>query len=477
MLLSSYAITRKPPEGLELKKEISKLAFVLIAVLAITLSFFQGTVKAANITYSNAVFANGLVYVGSSDGYIYALNAANGEGVWTTQLSSGGPKDLTALAASDKVVVVALANSNMAGLNASTGKVLWTGGTYGANSDPIMAGGLVYFSSIDRHLYALNEETGTIAWYYGFDVSPNISINLAVVNGVVGICDGNGVVRGVNAVNGASMWNYSDPYGNKPLFLAGGNNAFYASALNIFSPTISNMSALDSATGTLLWYRSSSTAFPRAADNMVYVSDLTGQALLGISAATGQTIWLTNFTDTFRLTPSNNVVYVSSGTQLYAVYGGETPPLSGSMSWPLPFTTTGNVSDPAINGNTIYVSSSDGKVYSIDVNSGNQVWVTSAPFTAPTPTPTDPPRTTTPTQTPITPTTAPTPKPTHTPTPTSTSKPTLTSTPAPTSTLPSQTPQVPEFSTLSIPLLAIILTGFAAFLFMKKREKLRNQQS
>ena len=268
-----------------------------------------------------------------------------------------------------------------------------------------MAGGLVYFSSIDRHLYALNEETGTIAWYYGFNISPNISINLAVVNGVVGICDGNGVVRGLNAVNGASLWNYSDPYGNKPLFLAGGNNAFYASALNIFSPTISNMSALDSATGTLMWYRSSSTAFPRAADNMVYVSDLTGKALLGISAATGQTIWLTNFTDTFRLTPANNVVYVSLGTQLYSVHGGETPPLSGSMTWPLPFTTTGNVSDPVINGNSIYVSSSDRKVYSIDVYSGNQIWVTSSPFTSPTstpspsltPTPTDPPPTNTPT--------------------------------------------------------------------------------
>ena len=275
------------------------------------------------------------------------------------------------------------------------------------------------------------------------------------------------------------MWNYSDPYGNKPLFLAGGNNEFYASALNIFSPTISNMSALDSATGTLLWYRSSSTAFPRAADNMVYVSDLTGQALLGISAATGQTIWLTNFTDTFRLTPTNNVVYVSSGTQLYAVHGGETPPLSGSMIWTLPFTTTGNVSDPVINGNSIYVSSSDGKVYSIDVNSGNQIWVTSAPFTSPTstptptltPTPTDPPPTNTPTQTTITPTTAPTPKPTHIPTPVPTSKPTLISTPAPTSPLPSQTPQAPEFSTLSIILLAIILAGSAAVLFMKKKGK------
>ena len=88
------------------------------------------------------------------------------------------PKDLSALAASDKVVVVALVNSNLAGLNASTGKLLWSGGTYGANSDPIMAGGLVYFSSIDRHLYALNEETGTIAWHYDFNISPNISINL-----------------------------------------------------------------------------------------------------------------------------------------------------------------------------------------------------------------------------------------------------------------------------------------------------------
>lgn len=415
-----------------------------------------------------------MVYVGSSDGYIYALNAANGEGVWSCKLSIGGPKDLTALAASNKVVVVNTVNSMMAALNASTGQLLWTGGTYAANSDPIMAGGLVYFSSIDRYLYALNEETGTIAWFYGLNVSPNISINLAVVNEVISICDGNGVVRGINAQNGASLWNYSDTYGNKPLFLAGGNNAFYASALNIFSPTISNMRALDSTTGTLMWYRSSSTAFPSAGDNMVYVSDLSGKALLGISAATGQTLWLTNFSDTFRLTPANGDVYVSLGTQLYAVHGGEAP-VSGSMAWSLPFTTTGSVSDPASDGKSVYVSSSEGKVYSIDVNSGNQVWVTSVPFTAPTPTPTstptDPPSTTTPTQTPTTPTSAPTTKPTHAPTQVPTSKPTLTSTPASTSPLPSQTPQAPEFSTLAIPSLVIILTGSAAVLFTRKMGK------
>lgn len=324
-------------------------------------------------------------------------------------------------------------------------------------------------------IYAINEETGTIAWSYRLNVSPNISINLAVINGVVSICDGNGVVRGINAINGVSLWNFSDPYGNKPLFLAGGNNAFYASALNIFSPTISNMSALDSATGTLIWYRSSSTAFPRAADNMVYVSDLTGKALLGISAPTGQTLWLTNFSDVFRLTPVNGNVYVSVGKQLYAVYGGEAPPVSGSMAWSQPFTTTGNVSDPTTDGNSFYIGSSEGKVYSIDVNSGNQVWVTSAPFTAPTPTPTatptEPPSTTTPTSTPPTPTSAPTAKPTHSPTPVPTSKPTLTPTPASTSPLPSQTPEAPEFSTLAIPSLVIILTGSAAVLFMRKMDK------
>lgn len=459
-----------------MKKKISYLLFVLIAVLAITLSSLQVTVKGANLTFSNPVFANGLVYVGSSDGYIYALNAVNGEAVWTCKLSVGGPKDLTALAASNKVVVVATIDSKIAGINASTGQLLWTGGTYAANSDPIMAGGLVYFSSIDRYLYAINEETGTIAWSYRLNVSPNISINLAVINGVVSICDGNGVVRGINAINGVSLWNFSDPYGNKPLFLAGGNDAFYASTLNIFSPTVSNISALDSATGIPIWYRSSPIAFPEAADNMVYTCDMTaGHALFGISAASGQTLWLTNFSDVFRQTPANGEVFVSLGTQLYAVHGGEASPVSGSMAWSQPFTATGNVSDPTSDGNSIYVSSSDGKVYSIDANSGNQVWVTSAPFTAPTPTPTatptEPPSTTTPTSTPPTPTSAPTAKPTHSPTPVPTSKPTLTPTPASTSPLPSQTPEAPEFSTLAIPSLVVILTGSAAVFFIRKKGK------
>ena len=125
---------------MELKKNISNLAFVLISVLAFTLFSSSISVQGATLTYSNPVFANGLVYVGSSDGYIYALNASSGEGVWTRELSIGGPQDLGALAASNNVVVCTV-NWKLAALNASTGQPLWVGGTNGVMSNPIMAGG------------------------------------------------------------------------------------------------------------------------------------------------------------------------------------------------------------------------------------------------------------------------------------------------------------------------------------------------
>ena len=82
------------------------------------------------------------------------------------------------------MVYVGSNDFNVYALNAGTGALLWkyTTGSY-VRSSPAVANGVVYFGSDDFNVYALNAGTGALLWKYTtrsyLDSSP------AVANGVV----------------------------------------------------------------------------------------------------------------------------------------------------------------------------------------------------------------------------------------------------------------------------------------------------
>ena len=69
--------------------------------------------------------ANGVVYIGSEDYNVYALNAATGSKIWSYRTSSQ------------------------------------------VESSPAVANGIVYVGSDDDNVYALNATKGTTIWTYG----------------------------------------------------------------------------------------------------------------------------------------------------------------------------------------------------------------------------------------------------------------------------------------------------------------------
>ena len=67
----------------------------------------------------------------------------------------------------NRVVYVGSADNNLYALNAGTGALLWkytTGGD--VFFSPAVANGVVYFGSTDGNLYALNANTGAFLWKY-----------------------------------------------------------------------------------------------------------------------------------------------------------------------------------------------------------------------------------------------------------------------------------------------------------------------
>lgn len=119
--------------------------------------------KAGGSVLSSPAVVDGMVYVGSNDYNVYALNAHTGRKLW--RYATGNVVWDSSPAVVDGVVYVASADGNLYALNARTGRKVWSYPVYGPDT-PAVVNGVVYFGADDDHVYALNARTGTLLWKY-----------------------------------------------------------------------------------------------------------------------------------------------------------------------------------------------------------------------------------------------------------------------------------------------------------------------
>ncbi|WP_138430680.1 PQQ-binding-like beta-propeller repeat protein [Fodinibius saliphilus] len=120
---------------------------------------------------SGATFQNETVYFGSSDGFIYALNAITGKLKW--KFKTSGEVHATPIV-NDSLVYAGSMDGTLYALNAADGSLLWDFDTIGSRffpkggiqRGPIFYDGMVLFGSRDFNLYALNPKTGKGLWNY-----------------------------------------------------------------------------------------------------------------------------------------------------------------------------------------------------------------------------------------------------------------------------------------------------------------------
>lgn len=135
------------------------------------------TYATENAIASSPAVVNGIVYFGSGDHKLYALSAKTGAVLWT--YDSGSPIQPSPTVANG--IVYICSNYSPYALDAKTGTILWSYDTGDAAFSPAVANGVVYVGS--NKLYALNAKTGTALWSY--DTRDDIVSSPAVANGVV----------------------------------------------------------------------------------------------------------------------------------------------------------------------------------------------------------------------------------------------------------------------------------------------------
>jgi outer membrane protein assembly factor BamB len=100
--------------------------------------------------------ANGVVYVGSDDGNVYALNASTGAPLWS--FATGDAIYRSSPAVANGVVYVGSAHGNYYALSASTGAQLWNFNFgFDTYAPPVVSNGVVYLGVWDApggHVYA-----------------------------------------------------------------------------------------------------------------------------------------------------------------------------------------------------------------------------------------------------------------------------------------------------------------------------------
>jgi outer membrane protein assembly factor BamB len=136
----------------------------------------------AGDVFSSPAIANGFVYIGSYDGNLYALNATTGAKIWNY---TTGNWVASSPGVANGVVYVGSYDNNVYAFDASTGAKLWNYTTGGAisSSPAISSNGFVYIGSGDNKTYAFNAQTGTVVWTY--KTNGDVFSSPTVADGVV----------------------------------------------------------------------------------------------------------------------------------------------------------------------------------------------------------------------------------------------------------------------------------------------------
>lgn len=153
---------------------------------------------------------NGSIFTGSYDGKVYALDARTGKQRWSSSSRGGilgGGNFYATPAVAYGRVFVGNTDGRMYAYGAGTGHLLWAKKTGGyVYSSAAIADRTVYVGSYDKHLYALDAATGDVKW--SFDANGEVSGAPTVMDGLVYFSTFARRTYALDAQSGKSVWEF-----------------------------------------------------------------------------------------------------------------------------------------------------------------------------------------------------------------------------------------------------------------------------
>ena len=300
---------------------------------------------------------HGVIYVGSTDGNLYAIDSDSGKLKWKFQAKSRVP---SSPAVANGMVYFAAYDGNFYALDASTGGLKWkfqTGGErrfagrhlHGVQpvaetmpdpfdcylSSPVVWNGAVFFGSGDGNVYSLNAASGALNWK--FKTGDVVHASPAIADGIVFIGSWDSYFYAIDASSGKEKWRFKT--GEDPdIFNQVGiqSSAAVVEGVVYFGCRDSHLYALDAITGQKKWSFAANGSWvvssPAVRDGKVYF-----------------------------VTSDSSLVYALDATS------GEVLHSAGLNHWYL-------YSSPAIAGNMLYVGSTQGRFVALDLADLKMRW-------------------------------------------------------------------------------------------------------
>jgi outer membrane protein assembly factor BamB len=300
---------------------------------------------------------NGYAFVGAaSGGGFFGFNAATGAVKWSADV---GTDFYGAPAFANNVVYAEDVSGVVHAYTAGTGKEQWTKSVGNYSYQPLMFSGGVLYAPGQQGIFTFSA-SGSPGW--SFSASGQVS-GVAVGNGLVFFTSGDGILHALNATTGVTAWTYTMASGlaSSP---AVANGVVYVGDYQ------GNFYALRAKTGLLVWQAGKAPGTiwgtSAVANGIVYVEDASGD-FYAYQAANGELLW------TATLGSGGSGIgagpAVADGV-VYATAGGITTALDAQYGQILVGLAGGNGSQgvPVIANGMLYITNTDGNLYAYAPN-------------------------------------------------------------------------------------------------------------
>lgn len=330
--------------------------------------------QTGNAIWSTPTLSDGVIYFGSDDGSLYALDTETHQPVW--KFAAGGIiRSRPAIL--EGVVYASSDDGVLHALDISTGAEKWqasigsahvrTGGPYDTGSaydyrqsSPTVADGVIYVGSGTGELFAIEAASGKQLW--SFQAPSRIRSAAAVAEGMVYIGDSNGQLHALDAKTGAEIWN--QPGCDVPSPAVAGGSVFCGGR------GTHEVHARDAATGELKWKfpigYSWVDSSPVIVEDSLYIGSSDASKLFAVNASTGELKWSFPTKGYAWCTPTfaDGTVYIGSYNmgvdgRFYAVDAA-----NGQEKWSLPI-PNGIVGSAVVDEGVIYFGGVDGNLYAV----------------------------------------------------------------------------------------------------------------
>ncbi|HEU4627160.1 MAG TPA: PQQ-binding-like beta-propeller repeat protein [Steroidobacteraceae bacterium] len=321
-----------------------------------TLHGLKWKFKTGGWVVSSPTHANGTLYFGSTDHYVYAIDAKTGAQRWKAKTKG---RVVSSAAVADNLVFIESYDGILYALDAHSGASRWTFKTDGERrftakhlhgsepaseliadpfdvylSSPAIAQGVVYFGSGDGNVYALDAASGALKWK--FQTGDVVHASPAIADGTVYIGSWDTFFYALDAATGREKWRYKTGEDQDIHNQTGiQSSAVIANGVVYFGCRDSKVYALDAKTGAERWTFSNK-----------------GSWVIGTPLVHARRLYFTT-SDSGMF----HALEADSGNPVFSL----------KLLWPM-------FSSPTVAGDTLYVGTHSGKLLAIDLKQQKVAW-------------------------------------------------------------------------------------------------------